>query len=726
MNKNKIYSLIFIVALIVSLSSILVQTPNVKAMSVSTTGISAYGVDNNQETFAVCGGLNIYAMDNKLVMYDDNAVLQKTFNLPSFACSPIGSGSENASRTTIKALDSNELLIATIYCYNNQAGLYMYLGIQAEILSISTLSYYTIADTFIDGSLAGNSYNYAFCLGTGNVILTNINATGSFYYVVGSGEQLGTGTNTYMIQSGICYLGKYTGNGQWTAGFSVLHSIHSSNPSSSVYVDPNTLAIDSDTFSTLQGQNVAYYVTSNNFMDASRAQIFAIYFNSSLGSIIPNYLGITSTDYTYCSFATVNNANSPTFTYLLGISAYNSKIEINFVTNTEVISTVDGLQFETIEFNSTYINCNYIVQYGLQGVRSNSIVRAYSGVVPQNSVGNESGYYAISYFSNVFHTQIGIYADGYTLTGLTAQLTGLETDNPVWTLGNLFYLWTPQQPIKFPFDTFQYGGFQEINSGIGSFIDYKLMPQIQAETMINNAPTFSFAGLITGGIYSNSQVPYISSRPVELQQNLQYVFTGKIYQSQIQSGDGNVSIGLTSLSSDMQTGLTPNPTSYVTTSFSGGQFSFVIAPSPVSQYYLPIWRKMVVNFTLDTGESYLATYALVFTGNGHSYNDGTGNSTPTPTPNGNNGGGGISTVLPIIPNGYTTYIAILVYMVCIVGLIYGFYMLHNSNIPFAVALGLIVATIVCNFLNVLGFYTYPIDALVIVAVIGILFIGRGS
>ena len=65
-----------------------------------------------------------------------------------------------------------------------------------------------------------------------------------------------------------------------------------------------------------------------------------------------------------------------------------------------------------------------------------------------------------------------------------------------------------------------------------------------------------------------------------------------------------------------------------------------------------------------------------------------------------------------------------IYAICILGMCYIFFLMHSTNVPWAFALGLILATIICNIVNVLGIYTYPIDAMLILAVIGILVLGR--
>lgn len=86
--------------------------------------------------------------------------------------------------------------------------------------------------------------------------------------------------------------------------------------------------------------------------------------------------------------------------------------------------------------------------------------------------------------------------------------------------------------------------------------------------------------------------------------------------------------------------------------------------------------------------------------------------TPTPTPT------GTFTIGTFIWNN--SYTAILVYIASIFSIIVAFFYLHNNNIPFAVGLGLIIGTIACTILDILGVYTYPIIALVIIVIVAIL------
>jgi hypothetical protein len=52
--------------------------------------------------------------------------------------------------------------------------------------------------------------------------------------------------------------------------------------------------------------------------------------------------------------------------------------------------------------------------------------------------------------------------------------------------------------------------------------------------------------------------------------------------------------------------------------------------------------------------------------------------------------------------------------------------MHNNNVLFAFAVGIIIATIICQALKILGIFTYPIDAIVVVTVLASIFFGRNG
>jgi hypothetical protein len=87
---------------------------------------------------------------------------------------------------------------------------------------------------------------------------------------------------------------------------------------------------------------------------------------------------------------------------------------------------------------------------------------------------------------------------------------------------------------------------------------------------------------------------------------------------------------------------------------------------------------------------------------------------PPPTPN------PTSSTPSLFPQINSSYIATAIYVSCIVGLIVAFFYMRNNNVPFAISLGLIIATILCTVLGLLGVYTYPIIALIMIVVVAIL------
>ena len=194
-------------------------------------------------------------------------------------------------------------------------------------------------------------------------------------------------------------------------------------------------------------------------------------------------------------------------------------------------------------------------------------------------------------------------------------------------------------------------------------------------------------------------------------------YQGKTYFGGLNTGTGNYSL--------YSTGLSNNPNiyqsgtyHYVSNSTIGnGTFSFQLSPRTLG--YEGIKIVITVNSTYNhfygnnTGNYIIITHCFKWGA------DSNGNmpTTPTATPSSLKGTLGTLGI-------NSTDLAIGIYVISIVGLVIGFFYLHNTNIPFAVGLGLIVATILCNILDILGIYTYPIDAVVILSIVGIMVFGR--
>jgi hypothetical protein len=148
-----------------------------------------------------------------------------------------------------------------------------------------------------------------------------------------------------------------------------------------------------------------------------------------------------------------------------------------------------------------------------------------------------------------------------------------------------------------------------------------------------------------------------------------------------------------------------------------------ISGSQAGTYQVPYNSQVTFNALANNGFSLsrvvlndtiidLSTLPIIFTV--------TGNTTVTVNT--------ISNTLPDNSSGIPTIsksdIAIGIYIVSIVGIVLAFYFLHNTNIPFAIGLGLIIGTVFCAVLDLLGIYTYPIIALIIICIFGILFFMR--
>ncbi len=89
---------------------------------------------------------------------------------------------------------------------------------------------------------------------------------------------------------------------------------------------------------------------------------------------------------------------------------------------------------------------------------------------------------------------------------------------------------------------------------------------------------------------------------------------------------------------------------------------------------------------------------------------------PTPTPS-------LEYTLSLIGLNETS-LALIIYAISIIGVCIGFFYMRNNNVPWAFAIGLVLATIICNVIDLLGVYTYPIDILTAFIIIGITFMSR--
>jgi hypothetical protein len=689
--KNvKVFSLLFILSVVLSLFFIL----PVDAYSSETTDIESYGLDNNQQTYVKIGIYNIYAFDNKLVFYDDNAVLKKTYDIPALTYET------NASKTVIYYLNSSCIILAHISgSANNDAQHNFFFNYAYGVLNVDTLSYTSISTgSATTGYWSSTIYGVSGLYGSSLALIKNTNSSGSFYYVIASitGTYL---SNQYGIQTfdytQFAYLGKMFIQ-SWTASFSVKKAefddiFHASN-----------IVIDA---SYNVPVNSAFIVTSNNFQDSSRATVFSLSFTA---PETYNYIGVTGVDNSWTSFLTTNSALSSGMVYLFGVGFYNSKIYINSAFSS---STGTGITFSTLYFNTSYVDS---VQVDTGLLSASLIVRPFTGVTPLTSIGgNISGLYTVGYFSLIFGST-GTYTGGYALTGLSFDLTDLETGTPSWSLHELGFLFTPQQTQVNPYDTWQIGGFQQIGSDIGCFVDMVRYNACKANIMYNLAPEFEFNGMLTGDIFNNAVIAQAPTQ-ITLKQGTSYVYTGNIYISNILSGDGNFSVLTSALSTSSTVFNTYQLTNKVDGTVTNGVFSFNLQPVTALN---TVYRVIKVNFTLSNGigENYI--YNLGFYGLGDS---GDGGLVPYPTNSGSGGVGGGGDSINFITGFLTNwqYMAILItYGVCCGLLTWKFAFT-------GLIAGLDIATIITFVTGLLGGLMYPVLGLVIVANIALIITGSG-
>jgi hypothetical protein len=742
--KNiKVFSLLFILSVVLSLFLVILP---VGAYSTESTGLASYSFDNSQQTYAYVGGFNIFAFDNKLVFYDNNAVLIKEYNLPSL----IGAlYSVNCSRTVIMSIGDNiNLLIANIQPCYSYGTVYTTPRIEWSygLLNVNTLSFTSVSTSELNLGQTNNYVNY-FSIGTGLILLKNINSTGSFFYYefsyTGNLTYNGAGVPNAQI-SGYQFgsIGKLIGS-TWT---NVYYVKQSSTASTILY--NNAIVVSSN-----EGMpaDTAFIICSNNYQSSARANIYKVDFIA--GTV--GYIGVTSLDNTYVG-SYVNNGYYSGFVYLLGVGTYENKVCVNFAGNTY---TGDLLIVGTLIFNTTYVSQSV----STLGVNSPSFVnRIFSAGMPNGgSSGNISGIYTVAYFDDILtHTTDGyvwkdaggrwildqygyyyatetghIYYDlfgykwvnasgsfpltniyvssgiitSYPLTGWALTLSGIETATPIWATYQFPFLFTPQLPQSFPFSTsWSWAGFQPLGASIGLFVDSVRYNKCSANVMYAISSPVVLISKFYGDIFNGATIAFAPTE-VKLLQGVTYTYTGNIYINTFLTGNGNYSVGITSLSTDSTTAFNSIPTSYISGTITNGVFSFTISPRVASS---TVYQKLNINFTLTDGTIYSANYNFGF------YQLGS-TTYPLPSYDGGIGGGGnsVSFITGFLTNWQ--YMAILItYGVCCGLLTWKFAFT-------GLIAGLDIATVITFATGLLGGLMYPVLGLVIVANVALIITGSG-
>jgi hypothetical protein len=299
------------------------------------------------------------------------------------------------------------------------------------------------------------------------------------------------------------------------------------------------------------------------------------------------------------------------------------------------------------------------------------------------------------------------------------------------------------------------GGYQDvINSNIMFMIDYQngkvnvQTTKVSVEGLATHLYISPFINTfnIYNGSYVNSFVATISFTKNWLGVSPTYFFDDSVYigTTRLTSTVGYWSVYLSVPSNtpytheDVDDLLLQVPTvSGSLGALSNGHFDWSLGTGqPNANYY---YQLAVVTASYQTNvngtDTYLSTmsYVLIIgyrngvspipTGLPNDYDipidDNTG-TIPTPEPTSTS----VPSILPSWLNIPDYYVAVAIYAICIIGFIYTFYSLHIGSGAISLIVGLAVATIICNILNILGIWTLPIDALIVVVIAIIIYAGR--
>lgn len=272
----------------------------------------------------------------------------------------------------------------------------------------------------------------------------------------------------------------------------------------------------------------------------------------------------------------------------------------------------------------------------------------------------------------------------------------------------------------------QWHHYYTSSNSIGGFLAPTGL-MIQYDYQNNKAVVNKWASLnpVFGYIFSLSPMPLqiVSSgtilRAVCKQQSY-YIYYGELFNNGLRTSNGTFTVQSTGLSTNYNI---PTIGIYGNILYSGniamGLLSFQFNTRQSS--YVTIYEGIKVSITIG---GFTTSFIHLFVWTTDNSEDGLPKPTGYPQPT--------SSVIPpnpIIPPwinpDWIFYMIVGFYIGSIVGMCVAFYYMQNSNVPFAVGLGLVVATILCNLLNILGTYTYPIDAIVVVVMIVIIIFMSG-
>ena len=700
MTKAKFLSffVIFLIG-IMFVSSIFAVLPLVKADadSQNTTGVGLNGVDNNQGTYCYLNGYDVFVLDDTIQFYSGNG---------SYLAKSIG--------TTPNGVMEKERVLV----FNSTAIIVVMLGQTTD--AVARL------DAWIINTVGWNNITFGLTVttnGENNGVWSTYSSDFVFAFI----------NNVYYVYISAVYT--YNSN---YAYYSSIVQVNTSGSGSFVSLGNfNTdtgfvLGGESFWFNSATSLNVMYIITKR--VDYTYFQIIKV------DCVAPSVSLIGYSNQDYSTFVYFVNYNYDTI-------GSNSYYDVLFSYPASSDST--KMDVELIRFNDTY----YQTPVNLVVTDTNSIsnyMRPYGCIPPIwiNSIDSlTDGNYIFLY---------GGYL--YRIYGANVTLSGLDTVSPSLTLNSvpdgiintpLFsYTGVLGLTVVFGYNqkiSFAGGWWNNANinifstsnnlGGILSPFGYGNMLQIDyeystvcADYFYSTNPSNGLALFFSPPAYNAQKLMVLPSTTdsFTLSQNVSYNVGATLTNNGVIGGNGNVTIYS---NGESQTSPLGNPiyNIYILSgTVTNGIFNFNVNLINNMQI-APLYESYLITTNLGAGNS---TYILSFT---WQFIDAQGN----PLPNGDNGkssgsgtGGGNGTggtSPPVNFLGFNinpTYLAMAIYAICILGMCYIFFLMHSTNVPWAFALGLILATIICNIVNVLGIYTYPIDAMLILAVIGILVLGR--
>jgi hypothetical protein len=663
-------SLFFIVLLALSVVFIAFE-PQVKATSDNYSSIissNVSGITTNQGTYVYLNGYDIYVTNNNILFYSVSTG-QLINNIPIYDVAL--SGGVNSGGTRI--LDYNSSCVLIVHATENlEVGgtSLCYAGLAVDLINVNN---YQITSWGNNTSIltVGNSGSVT----TFNSIDLIFAETNGIYYVMLSASWGGSSsfslTGLLKIQN---------------SSITVLSSISSANLND-CYLCDSSIWINSQT-----DLNTIYVLTGNYVITGNHGfSVYKINFVTPsitfIGNDNTNYL--IYNDWCYYVDSTYQTINGNVYYSLLFA---NPEYGVNYEFD------VNLLMFNDTQVGNPFrLTCNDINSATTE-IRPMACLVA-SGCYGNNSLGN--GEYWFSYTSQ-----------NYIMKTFEVQLNNLNSTSPSWSVQGIGQVYALTNKFT---SSNNVGGFINVYTATNMLmVDYENNEVCTDYTYVTNpiniiVYTISPTALSISG---NGVTPF-SNTYDELSSQGSYIFTVTLYHAgnieQI-NGFSVYTTGEGTLNTVWSQ--TPNIIISSNNALNNNSLTFISAynHTPTSNTIYELYSLNITSLSLGNVPFYFAlTWSNSLTVSGQPVGSG-GGGTPTPTP----------TLFGITPE----YEAMAIFAVCILGMCIIFFYMKSNNVPWAIAIGLVLAIIICNIINVLGIMIYPLDILTALVIIAIFFLGR--